>query len=214
VLVHHALLLAGIIWLMIAFVNYAEEKTSFLAKLVGVFLCLTLFLLGMIGFIFFSPQFSAGVSKIYGAKKYIDLIKEQQQSGLTILAILILLTTILIILIVPFFFRYNLLHPLSQVLQGVKRVNEGDLSKDVHIEVNDEIGYLSESFNHMIDSLRRYSNQMEGLVRQRTGELQEQKDELQKTLENLKSTQAQLLFSSLPKNYSKKSFETLENIAF
>jgi signal transduction histidine kinase len=194
ILVHHALILTTSIWLVIAYINYAEEKTTFLAKLVGLFLCLTLFLLGVIGFVLFSAEASTGISQLYGAKTYSGLIEEQQH-GLKILAVLIPLATFLIIVVVPFFFRKNLLRPLSYVLQGVKRVNEGDLTKDVHVEINDEIGYLAQSFNHMTESLRTYTNQMESLVAQRTAELQQQKEELQVTLENLKVTQAQLIQS-------------------
>ena len=195
VLVHHAFLLISLIWLAIILINHAAEKTTFLAKLVGLFVCLTLVLEGLIGFLLYDAESSTGISQLYNVKTSRVLIEEQQQRGLRTLAILLPLDTFLIILVTPFFLRSNLLRPLSYVLKGVKRVNEGDLSKDVDVEVNDEVGYLAQSFNHMTASLRRYNNQMESLVADRTTELQNQKEKLQSTVDNLKATQDQLIQS-------------------
>ena len=183
-LIHEALLLITIIWLILSYINYAEERTTFMAKLVGLFLCLILILLGLIGFLIYDEGAASG------------LIREQQEKGLKALAILLLIATFFIIVIIPIFLRSNLLRPLKHVLDGVKRVNEGDLTKKVDVEVNDEIGYLGQSFNHMIESLSRYSNEMESLVFQRTAELRQQKEELNNTLENLKATQTQLVQSA------------------
>lgn len=42
-LVHHALILITIIWLVIIYVNHAVEPTTFLVKIVGLVLCFTLY---------------------------------------------------------------------------------------------------------------------------------------------------------------------------
>ncbi|NQV74408.1 HAMP domain-containing protein, partial [bacterium] len=64
-------------------------------------------------------------------------------------------------------------------MDGLGRVNDGDLSKDVPAPIQDEVGQLSKAFNGMTASLRTYANNMEDLVEERTAEL--------------KATQAQLI---------------------
>jgi hypothetical protein len=43
-------LLISLPWFAINYVNYAEEYTTFQVKLVGIMLCVTLLLLGLLGF--------------------------------------------------------------------------------------------------------------------------------------------------------------------
>ncbi|MFD2999347.1 ATP-binding protein [Pontibacter toksunensis] len=188
--VHHAIYLILITGIVINYMTYAQEKTTFLAKLVGLFMCLTLIVLGMLGFMLYGNYNEVGVADVH------------TQNALRYLAYLIPISTLLIVLVFPPFFRNNLLRPLNYVLEGVKRVNAGELKVEVPIEVQDEIGALARHFNLMTESLRRYAEQMESLVAQRTAELErkskeleQQKMELQQTLDNLKSTQAQLVQS-------------------
>ena len=187
---HHAIYLVLITGIVINYMTYAEETTTFLAKLVGLFMCLTLIILGMLGFL------------LYGGNSTIGYVDEHVRSALRILAFLIPVSTIIIVVVFPVFFRKSLLRPLNYVLEGVKRVNAGELNVEVPVEVKDEIGALAQQFNQMTLSLKRYSEQMESLVTHRTAELErksneleQQKRELQHTLDNLKSTQAQLVQS-------------------
>jgi len=186
---HHAFYLVLLTWIVINYMSYAQETTTFVAKLVGLFMCLTLVLLGMLGFLLY------GIDNKVGG----DANKE---SALRILAYLIPISTIIIVLVFPAFFKSNLLRPLSFVLKGVQRVNAGELRVEVPVEVQDEIGALAQQFNHMTASLRRYAEQMESLVAKRTIELERksfelelQKEELQHTLNNLKAAQVQLVQS-------------------
>ena len=186
---HHAFYLVLLTWIVINYMSYAQETTTFLAKLVGLYMCLTLVLLGMLGFLLYGVDSQVGVS-------------DDKESALRILAYLIPLSTVIIVLVFPVFFKSNLLRPLSYVLRGVQRVNAGELRVEVPVEVQDEIGALAQQFNRMTASLRRYSEQMESLVAKRTVELErksfeleQQKAQLQHTLDNLKATQAQLVQS-------------------
>ncbi|MCJ8164199.1 ATP-binding protein [Pontibacter sp. E15-1] len=185
---HHAFYLVLLTWIVINYMSYAEEKTTFLAKLVGLFMCLTLVLLGMLGFL------------LYGVDNSVAAGEPNKANALRILAYLIPISTVIIVLVFPVFFRSNLLRPLSYVLDGVKRVNAGELKVEVPVEVQDEIGALAQQFNLMTASLRRYAEQMESLVSHRTLELERksveletQKGQLQHTLDNLQATQAQLV---------------------
>ncbi len=58
-----------------------------------------------------------------------------------------------IMMIFPVFFRESLIRPLNCLLDGVRRVNEGNLTVVVPVFVHDEIGFLSSSFNRMVQSV-------------------------------------------------------------
>jgi len=85
----------------------------------------------------------------------------------------------LVLLLVPAYFRFSIRRRLFGLVEGLKRVNAGDLEKEVPVVFNDEVGQLSASFNEMTASLRGYAHNMEDLVEARTAEL--------------KATQAQLV---------------------
>jgi methyl-accepting chemotaxis protein len=163
--IQNTLLLFQLIWLMIIYSKYANEHTTFVAKLVGLSLCPTLMLLGIIPFLL-----------------------RLDQHNLNVIALLIIISTIIIVSFFPVFFRRNLLRPLNEVLIGVQAVNEGNLQVNVTVEVKDEIGRLAQHFNSMTDSLRSYSLEMENLVAQRTYDLE-------RSIKELKSAQSQLVQS-------------------
>jgi PAS domain S-box-containing protein len=70
------------------------------------------------------------------------------------LAILIVVASLFVLIAFPVFFRVNLVKPLENLLEGVKRVNAGDLSVTASVGVEDEIGFLTRSFNEMVRSLQ------------------------------------------------------------
>ncbi|TGK81661.1 tetratricopeptide repeat protein [Leptospira noumeaensis] len=100
---------------------------------------------------------------------------------------LIILAIVMFVLLIifPLFFRSALVNPLYSLLAGVEKVNQGNLEVEVPIKVNDEIGYLAESFNGMVSSIRDarrelqdYAENLEEKVKERTKELQEKMDEI------------------------------------
>ncbi|MDQ3843737.1 MAG: ATP-binding protein, partial [Bacteroidota bacterium] len=171
---HNTFILISLVWLVINYINYASELTTFLVKLVGLSLCSTLLLLGLMGFLLLG---SSNNSRTTDAT-----------TMLRILVLLILISSAVIVVVFPLFYRRNLLQPLEQVLAGVQKVNAGDLQVKVPVEVNDEIGYLAYHFNLMTESLRNYAEEMENLVARRT-------QELERSLKELKATQTQLIQS-------------------
>lgn len=79
-----------------------------------------------------------------------------------------------------FFFLGTLVRPLEALLAGVRRVNSGDLDVEVRAAVQDEIGFLTVSFNSMVSSIRsakeklqQYADHLEEKVKERTAELSE-----------------------------------------
>lgn len=169
---------------LISYLNYSSAPVSFVIRLEGVLLYINLMVLGALGLL------------LYG----VDMPDESGRRALKMLAVLIPVTTLGIIIFVPLFFRRNLLKPLRLVLDGMKRVDAGDLSKDVLVTTNDEIGALTESFNRMTGSLRVYTSQMESLVSERTADLHSRQKKLEGALKELEETQYQLKKATEQKN--------------
>jgi PAS domain S-box-containing protein len=58
------------------------------------------------------------------------------------------------------FFLGTFISPMRRLLSAVNRVNQGDLDVVVPVNVGDEIGYLSESFNQMVNSIKTSRNDL------------------------------------------------------
>jgi len=104
------------------------------------------------------------------------------------LKLTIMLACILVVVLVgfQFFFLGALISPLNALLEGVRRVNDNDLEARVPVKVEDEIGFISRSFNKMVRSilaarkkLQEYAETLEEKVKQRTAELQATLDQVQ-----------------------------------
>jgi nitrate/nitrite-specific signal transduction histidine kinase len=92
--------------------------------------------------------------------------------------ILLLLSSVIILLIFPVFFHRTMVDPLKNLLSGVSQVNQGELDAQIPVKYQDEIGFLTKSFNQMVDSLKRLTlelkdkaNDLEVQVNQRTSAL-------------------------------------------
>jgi signal transduction histidine kinase/class 3 adenylate cyclase len=70
------------------------------------------------------------------------------------LAGLMVVATLIILTLFPLFFTISLVRPLENLLGGVSQVNQGKRDVNVQVANADEIGFLTESFNHMVNSLR------------------------------------------------------------
>jgi len=98
------------------------------------------------------------------------------------LALIMLITT----LVVSFFIAKMISKPIVNLENISKDISNGDLSKRVNIETNDEIGQLAQSFNKMVNNLQhsqeklqKSHEQLEERVNERTKQLKE----LNETLE-------------------------------
>jgi PAS domain S-box-containing protein len=84
---------------------------------------------------------------------YADYRRFIHRSAIKLVWILVVAMGILVVGF-PVFFSATLERPLAALLQGVHRVNRGDLSVVVPVKVEDEIGYLTRAFNGMVASVR------------------------------------------------------------
>ncbi|EMY77338.1 stage II sporulation protein E [Leptospira weilii serovar Ranarum str. ICFT] len=85
-----------------------------------------------------------------------------------------------------FFFQGALLNPLEDVVTGLREANSGNLEYRLQVKVEDEIGFISRSFNRMARSiqaarkrLQEYADELEEKVKERTKELQQTLEEVQ-----------------------------------
>jgi tetratricopeptide (TPR) repeat protein/HAMP domain-containing protein len=158
-------------------------------------------------FRYFKPQMTRHYRKSLDGKKhfvsyikYFPETKTAKEVGFSYLAyreymhpaaksqmIILVIVLFIILLLYPLFFKGSLMNPLQSLLRGVAKVNEGNLEVEVRVRVEDEIGYLSHSFNSMVESIRQarkelqdYAENLEEKVKIRTKEVQEKMEEVQK----------------------------------
>lgn len=118
----------------------------------------------------------------FPVKVYRQFIDETSRS-----IVYFLLAIVFVVLILyPIFFARSLVRPLNALLGGVGEVNTGNLMVKIPVLVQDEIGFLSESFNKMVRSimdarneLQRYAETLEDKVKERTREVTEKMEEIQ-----------------------------------
>ncbi|KAA3662346.1 MAG: response regulator [Chloroflexi bacterium] len=90
---------------------------------------------------------------------------------LTPLFWLTLFSVLLVSIGLPLAFRQNLVKPLHNLLAGVKLVNSGNLDTNIPVQVQDEFGYLTHTFNTMTAELNTLITDLEGRVSDRTAQL-------------------------------------------
>ncbi|EPG76470.1 SpoIIE-like protein phosphatase domain protein [Leptospira fainei serovar Hurstbridge str. BUT 6] len=98
---------------------------------------------------------------------------------IVILHVFILFITIVTVLLgFRFFFKGTIWNPLKNLLSAIERINKGDLSTKIPVRIQDEIGFLSNSFNGMVATIRDaqtalsvYANTLEDQVKERTFQL-------------------------------------------
>ncbi|MCE9500845.1 MAG: SpoIIE family protein phosphatase [Leptospira sp.] len=147
---------------------------------------------------------------------YLSYRKFVHETGISIIIILSMVTAV-ILLGFRFFFYRSLVRPLEFLLAGVGKVNAGNLDVLVTPGVEDEIGFLTKSFNGMVSSisdaqekLKDYANKLEEKVEERTRELQTTLEKVQE----LKTQQdGDYFLTSLllrPLNMNKATSESIE----
>jgi PAS domain S-box-containing protein len=67
----------------------------------------------------------------------------------------IILITFIVAAVSSWFISRNFTKPLLQITEGAKKLADGKLDKPVEVTRNDEIGFLSSSFNYMAEELKR-----------------------------------------------------------
>ena len=111
---------------------------------------------------------------------------------------------VLIGVVLAFYLSQLLVKPIRQLVQGTKKVSEGDFSQRVQLSSRDEIGELAESFNRMVISLE----QSQARLQQSSQELRETKE----TLENIVQSSVDAIVATDPQGritFANRSMEEM-----
>ncbi|MBN2227501.1 MAG: HAMP domain-containing protein [candidate division Zixibacteria bacterium] len=106
---------------------------------------------------------------------------DESENTSILLALLVVLTAIFIMVA----FVRIITRPIESLVMLTDKISKGDLTKTVEIRRRDEIGLLAESFNRMIESLKKsqdeieeYNRTLEEKIIERTRELEEAQHQL------------------------------------
>jgi len=134
-------------------------------------------------------------SSIQETRNALDSTVERMTTRFTIVALSFLLGTIIIMVL---FTVKNIIRPINNLSKAALRVREGDLTTQIDLHGEDELGALAYSFNDMIKALRKskeleegYTRKLEQKVDDRTLELSKKNDESKNTLRLLKREMAE-----------------------
>ena len=109
------------------------------------------------------------------------------------LAWLILFAGVVISIGFPFLIYFNLIKPINNLVNGVRQIDKGNLQVQVPIYYNDEIGFLTETFNKMALWLHSLVTNLEERVAARTLELADANQKLSDEMEALAEAQSLVL---------------------
>ena len=121
---------------------------------------------------------------------YLDYRKFIHVVGLKVLYILIF-ALILVVVGTPIFLSGTLINPLNALLEGLRKVKKGNLDITNPVKVQDEIGFLSNSFNTMVRSIKESKNKLEDYAEHLEEKVEERTKELQLTLNQVEKLKTQ-----------------------
>ena len=97
-------------------------------------------------------------------------------------------TTVLLAMILAWIVRRGVVRPVRELVEGTRRVAQGDLTHRIPVRTADEVGVLAASFNRMTEALDKAQAELgilvatlEQRVEERTGELREAQAQLIQT---------------------------------
>lgn len=138
------------------------------------------------------------------ARKAALRAEERFHSARTITLLLLIISTLLSIFIAWILVRY-ITNPVHELERAAEKVAEGELSVQLPVKSNDEIGHLSSSFNQMTTALRSAREKTEKqakklqdqakILQTTNNQLEQRNQDLQLTMKELKETQEQLLLN-------------------
>ena len=82
--------------------------------------------------------------------------------------------------------------PVSELMKGVSHIASGKLDYRINVRSKDELGILSNSFNDMATDLRKFREDLEGMVKIRTNELEIANKQLVELINEQKLTEKEL----------------------
>lgn len=106
--------------------------------------------------------------------------REYMHRFLLPLAVAVLAGSLFLLAGLPPLMVYGLGRPLNRLIRGVQGFNSGKLGEDIRVTTNDEIGYLTQSFNRLGNELGQLIGSLEERILARTADLTATNNELHK----------------------------------
>jgi serine phosphatase RsbU (regulator of sigma subunit) len=103
------------------------------------------------------------------------------------------LSLLIVIFISTFLVNWMVLKPLISLMASSKSIAGGDYTVRMESDRADEIGQLTESFNHMAATIDDYTENLENLVAVRTEELRRSNKEITDSIDYAKIIQSSML---------------------
>jgi len=101
----------------------------------------------------------------------------------------------ILILILTLFFSRAINRPIQRLVRAMSEAEEGKLNVEVPITSRDELGLLSDHFNHMLSRINQFNEELTRRVETATRELAQRNEELRLANESLFQAQRQLVQS-------------------
>ncbi len=103
------------------------------------------------------------------------------KNNIAIVSFIIFIFGTVLVYIVGLFFTA----PLSQMVKTVKRISSGDLTQRSPVTSNDEVGYLAQSFNEMVETIQNTNEELEVVNKELENRVQDRTSELEDALKSL-----------------------------
>jgi len=122
--------------------------------------------------------------------------------------LIVLVSSLILIHGVPKLIHRNLARPLNSLLVGVERMNKGNLDIELPVHFNDEIGYLTQSFNKLSGELKSLVHGLEDRVSERTVDLLAANEQLLKLSVAVEQSPSSIVITDIHANieYVNSSF--------
>ncbi len=99
---------------------------------------------------------------------------------------------------------YYFTKPLTQIVKTVNKISEGDYSQRAEVVSNDEVGYLANSFNEMVEKIAQTTAEMEIINKELEARVVDRTIELERALSSLQRE------NERKKNVEKRISKSLE----
>jgi len=93
--------------------------------------------------------------------------------------------TIIIVFILIYWITKGVTFPIKNLAKKVVQISQGNYNERAIVEGSKEVATLSEKFNHMIETIESYTNDLGKKVKERTIKISNQKEEIEKQRDNL-----------------------------
>ncbi len=125
------------------------------------------------------------------------------RNNIAIVSIIIFIYGTMLVYLVGMFFT----KPLTRMVQTVQKISAGDLTQRAPVISNDEVGYLAQSFNKMVQTIQETNKKLEQVNAELENRVKERTIELEKAF---KTFQKQNREKEIAQNKIKSSLEEKE----